>query len=144
MSEERKKAQPKPVVKVEPKKRVETKPVVKAEPKKKVEPKIVEEVKPIVDIKKKAEPKQVVKPVVGVKKKVVEQPIVDPKILLNTEEKSETRAKRAENKYVRIALDAKGEERNEFSTKVKNGELKFAYYATDNDKGYHYYIVLKK
>ena len=43
MSEERKKAQPKPVVKVEPKKRVEPKPVAKVEPKKRVEPKVVVE-----------------------------------------------------------------------------------------------------
>ena len=133
MSEERKKAQPKPVVKIEPKKRVETTPVAKVEPKKRVEPKAAVEVKPVVETKKKAEPKPIVKP----------QP-VEPKIVLNTEDKSETRAKRAENKYVRIALDAKADERNEFATKVKNGEIKFAYYATDNDKGYHYYLVLKK
>ncbi len=110
MSEERKKAAPKPIVKVEPKKRVEPKPVANVEPKKRVEPK----------------------------------PVVEPKIELNTEEKSETKTKRAENKYVRVALDAKAEERNQFTTKVKNGELKYAYYATDNDKGYHYYLVLKK
>lgn len=122
MSEERKKAQPKPVVKVEPKKRVEAKPVAKVEPKKRVEPKVVvEEVKPIV----KAKP-------------------VEPKIELDTNDTTEVKVKRAENKYIRIALDAKAEERSEFSAKVKSGEIKYAYYATDNDKGYHYYIVLKK
>lgn len=126
MSEERKKAQPKPVVKVEPKKRVEPKPVAKVEPKKRVEPKVVvEEVKPIV------------KPVVKAKP-------VEPKIELNTNDTTEVKVKRAENKYIRIALDAKAEERSEFSAKVKSGEIKYAYYATDNDKGYHYYIVLKK
>jgi hypothetical protein len=103
MSEERKKATPKPVAKVEPKKRVE--------------PKVVEEVKS--------------KP-------------IEPKIVLNTDDTSEVKVKRAENKYVRVALDAKAEERNSFTTKVKNGELKYAYYATDSDKGYHYYLVLKK
>ena len=107
MSEERKKAEPKPVAKVEPKKRVE--------------PKVVEEVKPIV----KAKP-------------------IEPKIVLNTDDTSEVKVKRAENKYVRVALDAKAEERNQFTSKVKNGELKYAYYATDSDKGYHYYLVLKK
>ena len=107
MSEERKKAVPKPVAKVEPKKRVE--------------PKVVEEVKPIV----KAKP-------------------IEPKIVLNTDDTSEVKVKRAENKYVRVALDAKAEERNQFTAKVKNGELKYAYYATDSDKGYHYYLVLKK
>lgn len=101
MAQERKKAEPKPVVKAEPKKR-ETKPVAKTEPKKEV------------------------------------------KVETKVEEPTEPKAKRSENKYVRIALDAKAEERNEFSQKVKNGELKYAYYATDNDKGYHYYLVIKK
>lgn len=102
MSEERKKVQPKPVAKVEPKKRVEPKVLVK-------------EVKP-----------------------------VEPKLEFDTNDTTEVKVKRAENKYIRIALDAKPEERNEFSAKVKSGEIKYAYYATDNDKGYHYYIVLKK
>ena len=128
MSEERKKAQPKPVVKVEPKKRVEAKPVAKVEPKKRVET-----VKQVVETKKKVEPKPIVKT----------QP-VEPKIELNTNDTTEVKVKRAENKYIRIALDAKAEERSEFSAKVKSGEIKYAYYATDNDKGYHYYIVLKK
>lgn len=101
MAQERKKAEPKPVVKAEPKKR-ETTPVVKTEPKKQV----------------KAETK--------------------------TEEQTESKAKRSENKYVRIALDAKADERNAFTEKVKAGELKLAYYATDGDKGYHYYLVTKK
>ena len=122
MSEERKKAAPKPVAKVEPKKRVEIKPVAKVEPKKRVKPKVaVEEVQLIVKTKP-----------------------VEPKIVLDTNNTTEVKVKRAENKYIRIALDAKPEERNEFSAKVKSGEIKYAYYATDNDKGYHYYIVLKK
>lgn len=103
MSNERKKAQPKPIVKAEPKKRevpVE-KEVVKVEPK---------------------------KPVVKVEPKKPEEP----------------KPKKSENKYVRLALDAKGDERNEIVEKVKRGELKLAFYATDNDKGYHYYLVIKK
>jgi hypothetical protein len=104
MSEERKKAAPKPVAKVEPKKRVEQKVVVE----------------------------------------VKTTPKVESKIELDTNDTTEVKVKRAENKYVRIALDAKPEERSEISTKIKSGEIKYAYYATDNDKGYHYYIVLKK
>ena len=126
MSEERKKAAPKLVAKVEPKKRVETKPVEKAEPKKRVKTDVVV----VVETPKKVEPE--------VKK------VVDPKIVLNTDDTSEVKVKRAENKYVKIALDAKQEERSEFSAKVKSGEIKYAYYATDSDKGYHYYLVLKK
>lgn len=59
-------------------------------------------------------------------------------------EEEKPSVKRSENKYVRIALDAKGEERSEFSAKVKIGEIKYAYYATDGDKEYHYYKILKK
>lgn len=143
MSEERKKAQPKPVVKVEPKKRAEPKAAIKVEPKKRVEEKVVEKVKPVVEKQKTVKP-PLKKPEV---KKNVEpevKKIIEPKIVLDTNDTTEVKLKRAENKYVRIALDAKTEERSEISTKVKNGEIKYAYYATDSDKGYHYYIVLKK
>jgi hypothetical protein len=98
MSAERKKVDPKPINKVEPKKRVE--------------PKLVE------------------KPTLKKREETVEQ--TTPK------------TKKSENKYVRIALDAKQEERREFSEKIQKGELKLAYFATENDKGYHYYLVIKK
>jgi glycerophosphoryl diester phosphodiesterase len=70
--------------------------------------------------------------------------VVKPELKVEVEEQTEAKVKRSENKYVKVALDAKAEERNEFVQKVKNGELKYAYYATDNDKGYHYYLVIKK
>jgi hypothetical protein len=109
MSAERKKAEKKPVLKVEPKKRVEPTPVPKVEPKKRavVKPVIVEPVKPVI-----AEPTE--------------------------------KVKRSENKYVRIAYDAKPEEKKEFSEKVQKGELKLACYAVDGDKAYYYYLVIKK
>jgi len=102
MSNERKKAQPKPIVKAEPKKRE-----------------------------------------VPVKNEVVK---VEPKkpVVKETPKPEEPKPKKSENKYVRLALDAKGDERNEIVEKVKRGELKLAFYATDNDKGYHYYLVIKK
>jgi hypothetical protein len=93
MSTERKKAELKPITKLEPKQRVKAQTVPTQEP-------IIEEEKP--------------------------------------------KIKRAENKYVRLALDANQEERSEFSLKVKNGEIRLAYYATESDKGYHYYLVIKK
>lgn len=129
MSAERKKVEKKPVAKVEPKKRVEPKPVPKVEPKKRteVQPKAKAEVQP------KVEPKAEVKP--KVEKKVANSFIT---------ESSEPKPKKSENKYVRIALDAKAEDKKEFSEKVQKGELKLAYYAIDNDKGYHYYLVIKK
>ena len=96
MSTERKKAELKPIVKLEPKQRVNP----KSEPLLKPIAKVVEEEKP--------------------------------------------KVKRAENKYVRISLDAKQDERADIINKVKKGDLRYAYYATDNDNGYHYYLVLKK
>ena len=59
------------------------------------------------------------------------------------EVKTEPRAKRSENKYIRLGMDAKMEERKAFSERVQKGELKLAYYATDSDVGYHYYLVIK-
>jgi hypothetical protein len=90
-------------------KKAELKPIVKLEPKQRVNPKSAPSPKPI---------------------EIVEEE--KPKI------------KRAENKYVRISLDAKQDERADIINKVKNGEIKWAFYATDNDNGYHYYLVLKK
>jgi len=68
-------------------------------------------------------------------------PISEPETV---QEQKKPRAKPSQNKYIRLALDAKIEERKEFSDKVKNGELSLAYYATDGDKGYHYYLVINK
>lgn len=100
MAQERKKAEPKPIVKLEPKKRVQT--AVEEKPKKEVK------VEPIV------------------------------------EEQAEAKVKRSENKYVRLSLEAKADEKLPFLEKVKSGELKYAFYAIDGDKGYHYYLVTKK
>ena len=90
-------------------KKAELKPIVKLEPKQRVNPKSAPSPKPI---------------------EIVEEE--KPKI------------KRAENKYVRISLDAKQDERADIINKVKNGEIKWVFYATDGDNNYHYYLVLKK
>jgi len=110
MSAERKKADKKPVPKVEPKKRVEPTPVAKVEP----------------------------------KKRVVTTPTPVVKEIVNPSIEATEKVKRSENKYVRIAYDAKPEEKKEFSEKVQRGELKLACYAVDGDKSYYYYLVLKK
>lgn len=117
MSAERKKAEKKPVPKVEPKKRVETDSTTIVEPKKSV----------VVTSKSNK-----------VVKEVITQ-VVNPIILETTE-----KVKRSENKYVRIAYDAKPEEKKDFNDKVQKGELKLACYAIDGDKGYYYYLVNKK
>lgn len=140
MSAERKKAEKKEVPKVEPRKRAEAKPVPKVEPKKRVEVKAEvkpKEVVPKTKAKVEAKPKEVApKPVVKEVEKKVSTPFIT--------EATDAKPKRSENKYVRIALDAKPEEKKEFSEKVQKGELKLACYAIDGDKGYHYYLVIKK
>ena len=142
MSDERKKAQPKPVTKAEPKKRVETNLTTKVDSKKIPEAKVTEKLKPVLNVKKKTEPKPIIKQVAQSTKNV--EPIIDPKIELYLSDKVEGKVKRSEDKYVRIALDANVEEKNEFGLKVRNGDLKYMYYAIDNDKGYFYYLILKK
>ena len=97
-------------------KKAELKPILKLEPKQRVKPKSEPSPKPIA--------------------KIVEKPI-------EAVEEEKPKVKRAENKYVRISLDAKQDERADIINKVKNGELKWAFYATDGDKGYHHYIILK-
>lgn len=87
------------------------------------------ELKPIV----KLEPKQRVNP--------KSEPLLKP---IEIVEEEKPKVKRAENKYVRISLDAKQDERADIINKVKNGEIKWAFYATDGDKGYHYYLVTNK
>ena len=99
MSEERKKAQAKPVAKVVPKKR-------EPEPQK-----VITEVK---------------------------------KIEININEVEDIKTKRAENKYIKLAVEAKQDERLQFTSRVKSGEIKFAYVSLEGDKYYHYYQLLKK
>jgi hypothetical protein len=98
-------------------KKAELKPITKLEPKQRVNPQSESLPKPIA--------------------KVVEKPI-------EAVEEEKPKVKRAENKYVRISLDAKQDERADIINKVKKGDLRYAYYATDNDNGYHYYQILKK
>lgn len=125
MSADRKKITPKPVNKVEPKKRVEPKKIEKPKSVKKVEE------------KKRVDPKKVLKPTPKKREEVVKKP-EQPK------ETEKPKAKRSEDKYIRIALDATSDERKIFSDRVAKGEIKLAYFAVENDKGYHYYLVIKK
>lgn len=56
----------------------------------------------------------------------------------------ETKPKRSECTYIRIAMGASMEERKEITDRVAKNELKLSHYAMDNEIGYHYYEVLKK
>jgi hypothetical protein len=75
------------------------------------------------------------KPVAKVAPKKRPEPVPEP---------PKEKKPKSEDKYVRVAMDAKQEEFNAMSDRVKNGEVKWAYYATDNNKGYHHYLVLPK
>lgn len=108
-------------------KKVVKKPIEKVEPKKRVQTKPIPKFEPkkrVVDDKKQDK---------SPSKKIVLPP-----------EPTETKAKKNEYKYVKIALDAPQEERRIFTERVQKGEIKLAYYAIDGEIGYHYYIVLKK
>ena len=97
------------------------------------------------DKRKKVEKKPVIK--VAQKKKVEAKPIgkVVPKKRPDpVPEPPKEKKPKSEDKYVRLAADAKQEEFNAMSERVKNGEVKWAYYAFDTTKGYHHYIVLPK
>lgn len=50
--------------------------------------------------------------------------------------------KLSEDKYVRIAENSDIEKFKEMSTRIQNKTLEWAFYAIDNDKGYHYYRIL--
>ena len=49
-----------------------------------------------------------------------------------------------DDKYVKISSDAKAEEFKSIGEQVQKGEVKWAYYTIENDKGFHYYIIIKK
>lgn len=48
-----------------------------------------------------------------------------------------------EDKYVRLAEDAKQEKFNEMGRKITEGLVEWSFYGVDGDKGYHYYLVLE-
>lgn len=92
---------------------------------------------------KRAVKKQTVK--IVEKKRVEKKPIgkVIPKKRPEPEpEPPKAKKVKTDDKYVRIANDAKAEEFKQIGDRVQSGELKWAYYASDMPKGYHYYIVL--
>jgi hypothetical protein len=67
---------------------------------------------------------------------IAEAPKVEPK----------PRAKTSPDKYVRFSFEDMRDDNvvNSINKQTINGDIKYAYYATDNDIGYHYYIVIKK
>ena len=139
---ERKRVETKPVVAAAPAPRVrqrDSQPeitkveaeVKKPEPKKKVE---VEKIEPKEKVEvEKIEPER--KRVSG-EVPIAEAPKVEPK----------PRAKTSPDKYVRFSFEDMRDDNvvNSINKQTINGDIKYAYYATDNYIGYHYYIVIKK
>jgi len=108
-------------------KKVAQKPIKKAEPKKRDEPL----------------PKP--KPVAKGKKKIVKEVVIvpEPIVVSGNFMKNETPKPKSTDKYVRLATNASPEKRKEINDKVIKHELQLAYYAIDNEVGYHYYLVTK-
>ena len=48
-----------------------------------------------------------------------------------------------DEKYVKISSDAKAEEFKAIGERTQRGEVKWAYYTIENDKGFHYYQIIK-
>ena len=49
----------------------------------------------------------------------------------------------SDSTYIKLHPKDKSDEFRTIGERVQRGELKWAYYAIDNDKGYHYYEKLK-
>ena len=47
------------------------------------------------------------------------------------------------DKYVKMATNAKSDEAKLIGDQVQRGELKWAYYASDGNIGYIYYLIIK-
>lgn len=67
---------------------------------------------------------------------VKEEPKVEPEV-------KKTKAK-AVDKYLRFSFKELSDSNNmhTINRRVLAGEIKLAYYATDNDIGYHYYLII--
>lgn len=119
-------------------KRVETKPIVAAAPTPRVRQREPQPEIPKVEPKKKVEVVKVEperKRVSG-EIPIAEAPKVEPK----------PRAKVSPDKYIRFSFEDMRDDNviNSINKQTISGDIKYAYYATDNDIGYHYYIVIKK
>lgn len=112
----------------------------KPEPKKRVE--VIEEPKEIINEKPETK-KRIAK--VEVKREI---PKIEIQEVVNDDLVAEAKKTRVKNpdKYIRFSFEELSNSSNisTINRRVLNGEIKYAYYATDNDIGYHYYIINKK
>ena len=83
-----------------------------------------------------------------VKKIIKKKPIdviseISPFIKAEIDDEVKPKPKPSLDKYIRLVEDAILDERKLINDRINKGELSFAYYAIDNDKGYHYYLIIK-
>jgi hypothetical protein len=87
--------------------------------------------------------REVVKPKEETKKVVVEKPKSTSVIDITLEPEVEKRS-RSENKYIRLSMNPSAEEKFSINEKIKKGDIKFAFYGIDGEKGYFYYKKIVK
>ena len=82
------------------------------------------------------------------KKPVVKKPVVAKKptapalkVVNATKEKKRTIN---DNRYIKVSTNSKSSKFVEMGQKVQRGEVKWVYFTTENDIGYHYYLKLKQ
>jgi hypothetical protein len=59
-------------------------------------------------------------------------------------EKNENKKIKSDNSFERHKAFGDLLKRTEITDKVKNGQLKWSFYAIDGENGYHYYLKIKK
>jgi hypothetical protein len=90
----------------------------------------------------------VIKKPTGTKKVPPKNPIINKPVVNSSPVSAPVRkktevTKKNEYEYVKVPGNAKENRFNEIGQKVQNGELQWAYYAIENDIGYHFYRKLK-
>lgn len=76
-------------------------------------------------------------------------PIIEPKKRegyipeIEVETQKQVKQKNIDDKYVKISIDAKNEEFKILGDRTSKGEIKWSYYTIENEKGFHYYQILK-
>lgn len=97
--------------------------------------------KPIAKKKSTTNNKKVVRKKVVGKKTAAKKKVVNK--LLSKDEPSKIAVKRKMYEYEKIAENANNSLFSAMGKRVQDGEMRWAYYTTENDIGYHYYIKLK-
>jgi len=76
-------------------------------------------------------------------KRVVNNKTISKGIITPKTDNSGNTTRKLQYEYIRLAENANKAKFNEMGQKVQSGEVQWAYYAVDDDIGYHYYRKLK-